>query len=78
MHAHTYSYACSWRRLSPSTDGITGESKDLWVFYFTELPDISDKLAEGLQEEATGTWDEGMTPESNTMLYRSLHNIIER
>ena len=48
------------------------------MFYFTELPDISDKLAEGLTEDGNGTWDEGMTPESSTMLYRSLHNIIER
>ena len=47
---HTQSYACSWRRLSPSTDGMSGESKDLWLFFFTEhLPDISEKLAEGLQ-----------------------------
>lgn len=44
------SYACSWRRLSPSTDGMSGEAKDLWLFFFTDhLPDISEKLAEGLQ-----------------------------
>ena len=45
-----YSYACSWRRLSPSTDGMSGEAKDLWLFFFTDhLPDITEKLAEGLQ-----------------------------
>ena len=102
-------YACAWRRLSPCTDGLSGEAKDLWVFYFTDLPDISDKLTEGLQgvcvcalfvcclfvclyvfhssifflsstatEEGSGSWEDGMTPESSTMLYRSLHNIIER
>ena len=42
-------YACSWRRLSPSTDGVSGESKDLWVFYFTTLPDLSGQLAPELQ-----------------------------
>ena len=25
-----------------------------------------------------GSWEEGMTSESSTMLYRALHNIIER
>ena len=43
------SYACAWRRLTPCTDGLSGEAKDLWVFFFTDLPDISDTLAEGLQ-----------------------------
>ncbi len=35
--------------MSPSTDGLSGETKDLWVFYFTDRPDISDKLAGGLK-----------------------------
>ena len=95
-----YSYACSWRRLSPCTDGMSGEGKDLWLFFFTDhLPDIIEKLAEGLQgrvdvhlaciasiqvilncftEKERGSWEDGMTTESSTMLYRSLHNIIER
>ena len=42
------SYACSWRRQNPCTDGLSGETKDLWVFYFTDLPDIADTLAKGL------------------------------
>ncbi len=29
-------------------------------------------------EENSGSWEDGMTPESSTMLYRALHNIIER
>jgi len=43
------SYACSWRRLNPCTDGFSGEAKDLWVFYFTDLPNITDKLSEELK-----------------------------
>ena len=43
------SYACAWRRLSPSTDGQTGEAKDLWLFYFTDHPDLSTKLTGGLE-----------------------------
>ena len=46
---YTCRYACSWRRLSPSTDGVSGESKDLWIFYFTILPDLSGKLASELK-----------------------------
>ena len=42
-------YACSWRRLSPSTDGISGEGKDLWIFYFTTLPDLTGRLATQLK-----------------------------
>jgi mediator of RNA polymerase II transcription subunit 13 len=72
-------YACAWRRLSPSTDGLTGEAKDLWLFYFTEQPDLSSKLAEGLEEAPErGNWKEEMSIESTTMLYRALHNLIER
>ena len=43
------SYACAWRRLSPSMDGQTGEAKDLWLFYFTDQPDLSTKLTAGLE-----------------------------
>ena len=51
-------YACSWRRLSPSTDGLSGESKDLWVFFFTDLPDIAALLADRLNGGALrkGGW----------------------
>lgn len=35
--------------MSPSTDGLSGESKDLWIFYFTDLPDIADTLAKDLK-----------------------------
>ena len=28
--------------------------------------------------DGSGSWMDGMTSESSTMLYRSLHNIIER
>ena len=50
MYVRHYSYACSWRRLSPCTDGMSGEGKDLWLFFFTDhLPDIIEKLTEGLQ-----------------------------
>ena len=45
----SYRYACSWSRLSPSTDGVSGEGKDLWVFYFTTLPDLSQELAPDLR-----------------------------
>jgi hypothetical protein len=72
------SYACAWRRLSPSTDGQTGEAKDLWLFYFTDQPDLSTKLTAGLEEAERGNWKEEMTNESTTMLYRALHNLIER
>ena len=105
------SYACAWRRLSPSTDGQTGEAKDLWLFYFTDQPDLSTKLTAGLEgkvppgrllphqntllhathihplpsclfvvtaEAERGNWKEEMTKESTTMLYRALHNLIER
>ena len=54
---HTGRYACSWRRLSPSTDGMSGEIKDLWVFYFTDLPNIMDTLSEELKGKASPpTW----------------------
>lgn len=55
MSIYTCRYACSWSRLSPSTDGFSGEGKDLWVFYFTTLPDLSGQLAPELKGKAICT-----------------------
>eukprot|EP00731_Ephydatia_muelleri_P022484 Em0015g67a len=72
-------YACAWRCHCPGTDGITEETKDLWLFYFTQdRPDFGDKLGAGLKEEGSGGWEDGMTVDSTTMLYRALNNLIER
>lgn len=72
-------YACAWRCHCPGTDGSTEETKDLWLFYFTqERPDFGDKLGSGLKEEGSGSWEDGMTVDSTTMLYRALNNLIER
>lgn len=49
MYSYICRYACSWSRLSPSTDGVSGEGKDLWVFYFTTLPNLSQELAPDLR-----------------------------
>lgn len=84
---------------------MSGESKDLWVFYFTTLPDLSGQLAPELKgiehknrinllvmsrvslsllythtytEEATGSWEDGMSTESSGMLFRALNSLIER
>ena len=69
------SYACAWRRLSPSTDGQTGEAKDLWLFYFTDQPDLSTKLTAGLE----GKVPPGrLLPHQNTLLHTThIHPITQ-
>ena len=52
-HSLCCSYACAWRRLSPSTDGQTGEAKDLWLFYFTDQPDIASKMTVELEGQSS-------------------------
>lgn len=69
------SYACSWRRQNPCTDGLSGETKDLWVFYFTDLPDIADTLAKGLTSEFVGRHKLRLVQE-NFLVYTKGLNLL--
>ncbi|XP_066986645.1 mediator of RNA polymerase II transcription subunit 13 isoform X2 [Macrobrachium rosenbergii] len=56
--------------------------KELWVFWYGDDPDLSNLLAPELlkSEEIRGSWDweTGLSYECRTLLFKALHNLIER
>nr|XP_045597033.1 mediator of RNA polymerase II transcription subunit 13-like isoform X1 [Procambarus clarkii] len=56
--------------------------KELWVFWYGDDPDLSNLLAPELRksEDKGGSWDweTGLSYECRTLLFKALHNLIER
>lgn len=80
---------CVWRRVQCSKghpDHIgdhnhppqVGYNKELWIFWYGEEPDLSNLICPELQEMETGSWDSGLSYECRTLLFKALHNLIER
>ncbi|XP_076800008.1 mediator of RNA polymerase II transcription subunit 13-like isoform X2 [Clavelina lepadiformis] len=53
--------------------------KELWIFWWGEEPYV-DKIAQqrGLRDEVGGCWEEGLTYECRTLLFKAIHNLVER
>ncbi|KAK7490637.1 hypothetical protein BaRGS_00018054 [Batillaria attramentaria] len=81
---------CVWRRvlknseLRAPTDQLSC-SKELWVFWYGDQPTILDNLLSSdptLKDIEHGTWDRdkdsGLSYECRTLLFKALHNLIER
>ncbi|XP_050718290.1 mediator of RNA polymerase II transcription subunit 13-like isoform X3 [Eriocheir sinensis] len=56
--------------------------KELWVFWYGDEPDLTNLLAPELLrcEDIRGAWDweSGLSYECRTLLFKALHNLIER
>ncbi|XP_054732383.1 mediator of RNA polymerase II transcription subunit 13 [Anastrepha obliqua] len=59
-------------------------AKELWIFWYGEEPDLSELVdAELLKVAANqalwnGTWERGLTYECRSLLFKALHNLMER
>ncbi|XP_006818142.1 mediator of RNA polymerase II transcription subunit 13-like, partial [Saccoglossus kowalevskii] len=55
-------------------------TRELWVYWYGEEPDFTDIIADELKvnEPLEGTWDQGLTYECRTLLFKALHNLLER
>ncbi|KAJ6642585.1 Mediator of RNA polymerase II transcription subunit 13 [Pseudolycoriella hygida] len=56
-------------------------AKELWIFWYGEEPDLTDLLAPELlksSEGGQGSWESGITYECRSLLFKALHNLIER
>lgn len=54
------------------------EMKDLWIFHYSELPDLSASVSSELRDGGGGSWEEGMSTEATGMYFRALRNLSER
>ncbi|CAH8493990.1 unnamed protein product [Dicrocoelium dendriticum] len=55
-------------------------SKDLWVFWYGngDLPNAGSCILPDLYEEEKGNWRQGLSYEIRTVLFRALHNVVEK
>ncbi|XP_044252330.1 mediator of RNA polymerase II transcription subunit 13-like isoform X1 [Tribolium madens] len=84
---------CVWRRVSTprSTDMFEpgpppppplslSTSKELWIFWYGEEPDLGVLIAPELNtpDSEQGSWESGLSYECRSLLFKALHNLIER
>ncbi|KAJ8414095.1 hypothetical protein AAFF_G00066930 [Aldrovandia affinis] len=63
---------CAWRR-DPKPD-----SKELWIFWWGEEPNLADIIHNELEEPEEGVWESGLTYERRTLLFKAIHNLLEK
>ncbi|XP_050559233.1 mediator of RNA polymerase II transcription subunit 13 isoform X6 [Spodoptera frugiperda] len=85
---------CVWRRVPapPPPDNIYEMStpvppplslraaKELWIFWYGEEPDLNGLVAPELiaSQGDQGSWESGLSYECRSLLFKALHNLIER
>ncbi|XP_058465174.1 mediator of RNA polymerase II transcription subunit 13 isoform X2 [Malaya genurostris] len=56
-------------------------AKELWIFWYGEEPDLTDLVDPDLlksSEGDKGSWEAGLSYECRSLLFKALHNLIER
>lgn len=53
-------------------------TKELWIFWYGDEPDLKDLVTPNLKEGEQGSWESGLSYECRTLLFKALHNLIER
>ncbi len=85
----TYTYDMSGNQVAQAPQGGGGEAgknpltqrKELWVFWYGDRPEQLKKLiAPKLEEieDMQGSWENGLTYEARTLLFKALNNLVER
>ncbi|XP_059177085.1 mediator of RNA polymerase II transcription subunit 13-like isoform X2 [Physella acuta] len=80
---------CVWRRVQRDPEQRQPDfnsCKELWIFWYGEEPESLRQATSDLclKELESGTWDRdkdkdnGLTYECRTLLFKALHNLIER
>ncbi|XP_053203411.1 mediator of RNA polymerase II transcription subunit 13-like isoform X2 [Panonychus citri] len=59
-------------------DGHPAYSKELWIFWYSEEPDAAKIPPNELIEAEQGSWENGLSYECRTLLFKAFHNLIER
>ncbi|XP_048479651.1 mediator of RNA polymerase II transcription subunit 13 isoform X3 [Plutella xylostella] len=55
-------------------------AKELWIFWYGEEPDLNGLVAPELiaSQGEQGSWESGLSYECRSLLFKALHNLIER
>ncbi|XP_076275455.1 mediator complex subunit skuld isoform X2 [Rhynchophorus ferrugineus] len=55
-------------------------AKELWIFWYGEEPDLNELVAPELNVSdcEQGSWESGLSYECRSLLFKALHNLIER
>ncbi|XP_066596176.1 mediator of RNA polymerase II transcription subunit 13 isoform X2 [Prorops nasuta] len=53
-------------------------AKELWIFWYGEEPDLSGLVSPEPCESEQGSWESGLSYECRSLLFKALHNLIER
>ncbi|KAB0794092.1 hypothetical protein PPYR_13712 [Photinus pyralis] len=55
-------------------------AKELWIFWYGEEPDLAVLVAPELitTDSEQGSWESGLSYECRSLLFKALHNLIER
>ncbi|RUS84802.1 hypothetical protein EGW08_007417 [Elysia chlorotica] len=80
---------CVWRRVQRDPEqrqpDFVNCGKELWIFWYGDEPEnLRQALSPDLGLKGFGTWDRdkdkdnGLTYECRTLLFKALHNLIER
>lgn len=54
------------------------QSKELWIYWYGDDPNFEELISPDLQDVYHGVWDNCMSYECRTLLFKSFHNSIER
>ncbi|XP_036384476.1 mediator of RNA polymerase II transcription subunit 13-like isoform X2 [Megalops cyprinoides] len=63
---------CVWRR------DVKPDAKELWIFWWGEEPNLADIIHRELEVEDEGLWESGLSYECRTLLFKAIHNLLER
>ncbi|XP_074640708.1 mediator of RNA polymerase II transcription subunit 13-like [Tubulanus polymorphus] len=76
---------CIWKRVPRASVHHRGPAelshgKELWIFWYgkDEPTNIDELISKDLTQLDRGTWDNGLSYECRTLLFKALHNLIER
>uniref|UniRef100_A0A8D2N785 Mediator of RNA polymerase II transcription subunit 13 n=1 Tax=Zonotrichia albicollis TaxID=44394 RepID=A0A8D2N785_ZONAL len=52
--------------------------RELWIFWWGDDPNFADLIHHDLSEEEDGVWENGLSYECRTLLFKAVHNLLER
>ncbi|CAG0882394.1 unnamed protein product [Cyprideis torosa] len=65
---------------SQNPSGLHMSKKELWIFWYGDDLDLSQYVPSSLLngDQEPGSWETGLSYETRSLYFRSLHNLIER
>uniref|UniRef100_A0A8C0VH24 Mediator of RNA polymerase II transcription subunit 13 n=1 Tax=Cyanistes caeruleus TaxID=156563 RepID=A0A8C0VH24_CYACU len=63
---------CVWRR------DVKPDCKELWIFWWGDEPNLVDVIHRELHMVEEGFWENGLSYECRTLLFKAIHNLLER